>query len=122
MLLLETHSSLADEKKWADELKGPIFFSHGKTNSCGVAFGYIGCNKVDILDKKVDKNGRIFILDVRVNETNFVLVNIYNPTTEKEQVTTLHDLDKMLETVKSLYDKRINLAVDSNFFFDTSLD
>ena len=40
-LLQETHSSLADEKKWADELKGPIFFSHGKTNSCGVASGYI---------------------------------------------------------------------------------
>ena len=26
LLLQETHSSLADEKKWADELKGPIFF------------------------------------------------------------------------------------------------
>ena len=52
LLLQETYSSLADEKKWADELKGPIFFSHGKTNSCGVAIGYIGNNKVDVLDKK----------------------------------------------------------------------
>ena len=26
LFLQETHSSLADEKKWADELKGPIFF------------------------------------------------------------------------------------------------
>ena len=122
MLLEETHSSLADEKKWVDELKGPIFFSHSKTNSCGVAIGYIGCNKVDILDKKVDKNGRIFILEVKVDETNFVLVNLYNPTTKKEQVTTLHDLNKMLETIKNLYDKHIVLAVDSNCFFDTSLD
>ena len=56
----ETHSPLADEKKWADELKGPIFFSHSKTNSCGVAIGYIGSNKVDDLDKKINKNGRIF--------------------------------------------------------------
>ena len=47
----ETHSSLAHEKKWADELKEPIFFSHGKTNSCEVAIGYIGNNKVDVLDK-----------------------------------------------------------------------
>ena len=52
MLLQETHSSLVDEKKWADELKGPIFFSLDKTNSCGVAIGYIGSNKVDVLDKK----------------------------------------------------------------------
>ena len=26
LFLKETHSSLADEKKWADELKEPIFF------------------------------------------------------------------------------------------------
>ena len=68
-----------------DELKGPIFFSHGKSDSCGVATGYIGNNKVDVLcKKKTDKNGRIFILDVMVKETNFVLVNIYNPNTETE--------------------------------------
>ena len=63
--------------------EGPItrayFFSHGKTSSCGVAIGYIGSNNVDVLDKKIDKNGRILILDVKVNESNFVLVNIYNP-------------------------------------------
>ena len=41
LFLQETHSYLDDEKKWADELKGPIFFWHGKTNSCGVATGYI---------------------------------------------------------------------------------
>ena len=45
LILQETHSSLADEKKWTDELKGPIFFSHGKMNSCGVAIGYIGLIK-----------------------------------------------------------------------------
>ena len=85
LFLQETHSSLADGKRWVDELKGPIFFSHGKTDSCGVATGYIGNNKVDVLcKKKTDKNGRIFILDVMVKETNFVLVNIYNPNTETE--------------------------------------
>ena len=52
LLLQETHSSLADEKKWVNELKGPIFFSHGKMNGCGVAIGCIGSNKVDVLDKK----------------------------------------------------------------------
>ena len=85
LFLQETHSSLADGKRWVDELKGPIFFSHGKTDSCGVATGYIGNNKVDVLGKKkTDKNGRIFILDVMVKETNFVLANIYNPNTETE--------------------------------------
>ena len=94
----ETHSSLADEKKWADEWQGPIFFSHAKTNSCGVVIGYIGNKKVYVLDKKIDKNGLILILDIMVDKINFLLVNIYNPNTETEQVTTLLDLGKILET------------------------
>ena len=35
------------------------------------------------------------MLDVIIDETNFVLVNIYNPNTKTEQVTTLLDLGKM---------------------------
>ena len=34
-----------------DELKGPMFFAYGKTNSFREAIGYIGSNKVDFLDK-----------------------------------------------------------------------
>ena len=46
-----------------------------------------------------------------------------SPTlSETEQVATLHDLDKTLETIKDLYDKQIVLAGDFNFFFDTSLE
>ena len=51
-----------------------------------------------------------------VDETNFVLVNIYNPNTETEQVTTLLDLGRMLETIKDFSDKHIVLAGDFNFF------
>ena len=62
-----------------------MLFSRGKTNSCGVAIGYIGNDKVDVLDKTIDKNGRILILDIMIDEINFILVNIYNPNTETEQ-------------------------------------
>ena len=88
-------------------IRRTYFSSYGKRNSFWVGIGYIGSNKVDVLDKIIDKNGRILILDVKVDESNFVLVNIYNPNTETEQVATLHDLDKMLETIKDLYDKHI---------------
>ena len=57
-----------------------------------------------------------------INEINFVLVDIYNPTTKTKQVKTLLDLGKMLETIKDLSDKHIVLTGDFNFFFDTSLD
>ena len=105
-----------------------MFFSHGKTNSCGVAIGYLGNDKLDVLDKKINyfkcqyfKN-IILILDVKVEEANFVLVSFYNPNTEIEQVATLLDLVKLLETIKNVYDKNIVLAGHFSFFFDTSLD
>ena len=61
-------------------------------------------------------------MDVKVDETNSVLVNIYNPNTETEQVATLLDLDKMLKSIQDLYEKLLILAGYFNFFFDTSSD
>ena len=47
---------------------------------------------------------------------------VYNANSETEQVATLHDFDKMLETIKDLHEKQIVLAGDFNFFFDTLLE
>ena len=88
MCFHNTHSSISDEKKWADKLKGPLFFSHGKTNSCGVANGHIGNDKINISNKKNDKIGIILILDVKIEETNSVIVNIHNLNIEAGQVAT----------------------------------
>ena len=49
-------------------------------------------------------------------------IYIYNPNTQTDQVATLHDLDKMLETIEDLHDKHIVLAGNFKFFFDTFLD
>ena len=57
------------------------------------------------------------MLHVMVDETNFILVTIINCNTETEQVTTLLDLDRMLETIKGFSDKHIVLAGDFNYFF-----
>ena len=57
-----------------------------------------------------------------VNESNFVLVNIYNRNTETEQVSTLLNLGKMLETIKDFFDKHIVLAGNFNVFSETSLE
>ena len=57
-----------------------------------------------------------------MDEANLVLVIIYNPNIETEQVTALLDLGKMLETIKDLSEKHLVLASDFNFFFDTPLD
>ena len=42
IFLQETHLLPNDELKWKDEFGGPLFFSHGKSNSFGVAISYCG--------------------------------------------------------------------------------
>ena len=59
IFLQETRSSIKDEKVWSDEFEGQLFFSHGKTNSCGVAIGFVGTKTLNILNIKRDNLGSI---------------------------------------------------------------
>ena len=44
-----------DEIKWKDKFKGELFFSHEKTNLCGVAIGYTGKRSFKLLKKNNDE-------------------------------------------------------------------
>ena len=74
MFLQETHSTIYDEKRWHDELKGKLFSSHGHSNSCGVAIGFLGNMNFNVLNKIQDNDGRILILDVQVDDAAFLLI------------------------------------------------
>ena len=75
IFLQETHSLSNDELKWKDDFGGPLFFSNGKSNSCGVAIDYCGTEGFKVGNTAGDKNGRILILDAELNDTNFFLIN-----------------------------------------------
>ena len=62
VFLQETNSLTEDEKKWKDDFKDPLFFSHVTTNSCEIATGFCGLKSLHIIDKKSDENGRILIM------------------------------------------------------------
>ena len=80
IFLQETHSLSNDELKWKEEFRGPLFFSHGKSNSCGVAIDYCGTEDLKVVNKAWDKNGRMLILKAELNRTNFLLIHFYNST------------------------------------------
>ena len=83
-----------------------LFFSHGKSNSCGVAIGYCGTEDFKVVNTARDKNGRMLILDAELNGTNFLLINFYNSNTESEQLSTFSTLQKLLEKFDD-YNKKI---------------
>ena len=88
MFLQETHSTIKDEKRWADEFKGKMFFSHGTSNSCGVAIGYFGSKAFVVKSELSDNHGRILLLNVKIDNQDYILINLYNANTEKEQLNT----------------------------------
>ena len=98
----ETHSSLNDEKQWKDE------FNCGK-----ISF--------DLIDQKSDENGRILIIEAKINEDNFIVINIYNPNTESEQLKTFSILQNMLDDIETS-NKQIVFGADFNLIFDCKLE
>ena len=122
LFLQETHSCEKDEKKGNDDFKGTLFFSHGTTNSCRVAIGYSGRRSFILEERKTDKNGCLLLLDVAVDEQNFVRVNLYNANTVKDQLNTINELSGILKGVNNINAKQIILGGDFNLYFDSLLE
>ena len=98
------------------------YFSHGKTNSCGVAFGFVGAKAWNILNIRRDNLGHILVIEVKLDDSIFVLTNIYN--TESELLRTLKNVMKILGTFWDIQDKSAVLGGDflGGVMFNPSLD
>ena len=116
------HSCVDDEKRWCDELNGNLYFPHGKTNSGGVAIGYVGSKSFVLANQTAEKNGRLSRIEAIVDDVKFVLINIYNCNTESQQLLTLTELHKIPQNVDDIGNKNIIIGGDFNFDFDSKLE
>ena len=69
-----------------------------------------------------DKKGRVLVLDARIDDFDFLLINIYNANTEKEQVSVLNELTTILSNFENIHNHNVFLAGDFNIFCNASLD
>ena len=122
ILLQETHSNKDSEKRWSDKFKGQFFFSHGKTNSCGVAITYYGSTNISVITTRTDSEDHIILLDMKYDDKNYILCNIYNPNHEASQVDTLEMFGDFLMGIPQWETKEIIVGEDFNLFLDTELD
>ena len=112
IFLQETHSTENAHNKWWDDFQGQIFFSHGTANSCGVMIGFLRNKKIKYNKIRTDNNGRIIVLEAEIDDEIFLLINLYNPNTEAEQVKTLCELEQMLDVFSLDSYKNILFAGD----------
>ena len=89
----KTYSSSKVEQKWKEEFKVHVFFSQGKNLFCGVLTAYFGKENFSV-KKETDKEHCILSFDVSVNDSEYILINLYNAISKK---------DKLMHLVTCLY-------------------
>ena len=96
--------------------------SHGSSNSRGVAILFKNGIDCSITHKIVDPEGRYIILKACIQDKDYVLINVYAPNKDKDQVNFFNNLLSILqnENLDSL--DNIILGGDLNCPLDPLLD
>ena len=83
--LQETFSTQEIEQDWQDELKeGKLIFNHGSKRARGTLI-YIPNNLKDNIVKTMDdNNGRIIIMDIKIQNEIYTMINVYMPTSSNK--------------------------------------
>ena len=98
------------------------FFSHRKSIFCGVLIAYFGTGTFIVKKQQTDLEGRILILDVSINYSEYILINLYNASNEKEQIDVLSSLSELFQQSNTNPTKQIVTAGNFNLFFDSKLE
>ena len=70
-------------------INGNLYFSHRETNSCGVLIAFLYDISFTAKNQVNDSNVRILILETRIDDAEYLLVKLYNASTESERLKTL---------------------------------
>ena len=117
ILLQETHSTYDINNQWAQEWGYSAFFSGNKSNSKGVGILINKNVTCDILNYFDIFKGRLQAIELKINDKNITIINIYGPNNDEillfeklEEFMLLHD------------DKSIITGGDFNTVLDTEKD
>ena len=92
IFLQETYSSVQTVKLWEAEWGGKMLACHGSTHSRGVMILFKPKINVSISNVIRDKNGRYIVSEAATDDVKHILVNIYAPNDQTQQIKFLRDL------------------------------
>ena len=84
--LQETLSTEQSINIWRSEWDGNIFYSHGSNHSKGVMILVNPRYQLEVIRSIKDKNGRSIILEIKLDNQNLVLANVYAPNDISQQI------------------------------------
>ena len=96
IFLQETYSDKTIENVWRAEWGGNIFYSHGSKHSRGVMTLMRPTVKVENISTTCDRNGRVVIVNLTIQDEEFCLANIYAPNDQNLQADFYIQLTRKL--------------------------
>ena len=78
--LQETYSTKEIENQWRKQWRGELFFSHGTSRSKGVLVLVRENLDFKVKSTYTNDSGRFIFLDTLIQDSPFLLANIYAPT------------------------------------------
>ena len=117
ILLQETHSTSDIKNQWMDEWGNLSFFSGIKSNSQGAAILINKNVKCEIVNYFDIFKGRLQALEIRINDRNITIINIYGPNNDEISL-----FEKLEEFLLLNNDKSIIVGGDFNTILDIEKD
>ena len=118
IFLQETHSTLESEVKWKKTWEGGIYFSHGASNSTGVAILIRKNEDIKVDNIRTICQGRVLLMEITYNTIKYCLVNNYSPNNDDKQFIE----NVFLETLGRSRDDHLIMAGDWNTVLNNNLD
>ena len=120
--LQETHSTKDLGNSWSSQLQcEKVFYSHVESNARGVSIAIH--NDLDVtIKQKVCENGRFIVLKFIIQDSPFLVINLYNSNNEGEQVKILKRISGAIESTDPDHSSAIIMGGNFNFIQDINLD
>ena len=120
IFLQKAHSTKEVDKFWKVQWGGQIMFSDGSNDSRGVLIAFHEGLHFTVEKEINNSKGRIFILKIIIQNSKYLLINLYNANTEQQQVDTIEDVSSMPDQIDLDSEYKRTWESDFNFYFDLS--
>ena len=99
-----------------------ISFSHGTSNARGVAVLFESKLDIVIMQELSDCKGRLLVLNVKIKDKSYGLVNVYGPNKDSEAVRFYQNLSLTLQQMELDGDDNFIIGGDFNCPLDPTMD
>ena len=120
--LQETYSTKEIENQWRKQWRGELFFSHSTSRSKGVLVLVQENLDFKVKSTYTDDSGRFIFLDTLIQDSPFLLANIYAPTKASEQCQFLDEIAFHIADKVCQSEHYIITGGDFNATFEPNLD